>query len=131
MKNKFNILAIDPGRLKWGAAILDPHGNILARGIHPVDSLYPIAAEYVKKHHVERIALGNQTNSQHFKAELESLSVDLILVDESYSSEEARVLFFEINPPQGIKRWIPKGLLSPNEPYDDITAVVIGRRMLE
>ena len=50
------------------------------------------------------------------------------LIDESHSTEEARKLYWQYNPPTGWRRFVPKGMQFPPEPVDDLTAYVIGKR---
>ena len=50
------------------------------------------------------------------------------MIDESHSTEEARKLYWQYNPPTGWRRFVPKGMQFPPEPVDDLTAYVIGKR---
>ena len=50
------------------------------------------------------------------------------LIDESHSTEDARKLYWQYNPPTGWRRFVPKGMQFPPEPVDDLTAYVIGMR---
>ena len=55
----------------------------------------------------------------------------LHVVDEKYSTEEARELYWELFPPKGWRRLIPLGLQTPPEPLDGYAAVVQARRFLQ
>jgi len=48
-------------------------------------------------------------------------------VDESHTSEQARALYIEQNPPRGLKKLIPRTLRVPDAPYDDYVAVILAR----
>ena len=50
------------------------------------------------------------------------------LIDESHSTEEARKLYWQYNPPTGWRKIIPTSMQFPPEPVDDLTALVIGLR---
>ena len=55
----------------------------------------------------------------------------LYLVDEKYSTEEAKTLYWKLFPPRGWRSLIPLGLQTPPEPLDGYAAVVQVRRFLE
>jgi len=76
--------------------------------------------------------MGDQTASKQWKAELQSAYPDLriITVDERFSSEEARLRFWEIYPAKGLMKLVPIGMRSPNRPIDDIVAVILIERYL-
>lgn len=132
MKNNFlNIAAIDPGRFKWGLAILAPDGEIVFRAIYPIESFSHNFASLCEKYSCYLAVLGNQTNHAFFLKHLIAMGMAYELIDERFSSEEARSLFFQLSPPRGWRRLIPKWLLYPPDDYDDVAAVVLGRRYLQ
>ena len=51
-------------------------------------------------------------------------------VNEKHTTEEARRRYFEVHPPIGWRKLVPKGMLYPPVPVDDITAWIIGERWL-
>ena len=73
------------------------------------------------------------TNNKAIGAVLRELYSDLSpeLVGEAYSTEEARSLYWQENPPKGWRRLVPLGLLVPPEPLDAYAAVVQVRRWLK
>ena len=126
------IIAVDPGKDKCGLAIVEPDGTIVAheiaataelvKKIEPITAAFPAAV----------IVMGDGTTS---KAAREKISAafpthTIEVIDEYRSTEEARSLYFADNPPQGWKRFLPRGLLSPPVPIDDYAAVVLARRFL-
>ena len=50
------------------------------------------------------------------------------LIDESHSTEEARKLYWQYNPPTGWRRFVPKACNFHLNQLDDLTAYVIGKR---
>ena len=56
--------------------------------------------------------------------------ISVKLVDEKFSSTRARARFFQENPPRGIRRLIPRGLLTPERPYDDYVALILAEDYL-
>ncbi len=53
-----------------------------------------------------------------------------MLVDERYSSLEARERYWQMYPPTGLARLIPKGMRVPPRPVDDIVAIILIERYL-
>jgi RNase H-fold protein (predicted Holliday junction resolvase) len=132
MKNIFfNIAAIDPGRSKWGVAILDHRGEILFRAIYPIELFSHTFGLLCDKYSCKLAVLGNQTNHLYFQKLIADLNIPCELIDERFSSEEARKLFFNLEPVQGWRKLLPGWLLYPHRDYDDVSAVVLGRRYLE
>ena len=52
-------------------------------------------------------------------------------VEEAHSTEDARTLYWQENPPKGLKKLIPLGMLVPPVPLDAYAAVILVRRFLE
>jgi len=52
-------------------------------------------------------------------------------VEEAHSTEEARNLYWQENPPQGWRKLMPLGMLVPDVPLDAYAAVILVRRFLE
>lgn len=79
------------------------------------------------------IVLGNGTTSKEHRKRIELAlpGFPVHVVDEKYSTEEARTLYWELFPPKGWRRLIPLGLQTPPEPLDGYAAVVQVRRFLE
>ena len=107
------ILAVDPGNEKTGVAILSPSGEMICRKII-------------------HIVCGNGTNHKHLYPSLQQIGrnhkITTSLIDESHSTEEARKLYWQYNPPTGWRKIIPTSMQFPPEPVDDLTALVIGLR---
>ena len=96
------ILAVDPGNEKTGIAIVSPSGEMICRKI---------------------------ISSNTFNKEIgRNHKITTSLIDESHSTEEARKLYWQYNPPTGWRKIIPTSMQFPPEPVDDLTALVIGLR---
>jgi hypothetical protein len=54
-----------------------------------------------------------------------------MVVDERYSSLEARNRYWQMYPPRGLTRLLPEGMRTPPRPVDDIVAIVLIERYLE
>jgi RNase H-fold protein (predicted Holliday junction resolvase) len=78
--------------------------------------------------------MGNQTTSKQWKEKLESIlstQITVAMVDERNSSVEARDRYWQMYPPKGLTRLIPKSLRVPPRPIDDIVAILLIERYLK
>ena len=124
------VLAVDPGRVKAGFALIDAEGAVVTAGIAPIADLRERLAVLLRQHPVRALALGRGTNATALAAALRPLGVRIHLVDEYETTRRARDLYFAEHPPRGWRRLIPIGLLLPDRPIDDYAAILIGRRFL-
>ena len=78
------------------------------------------------------IVMGNQTGSQTWKAAFAQLPDPprVMLVDEQYTSLEARDRYWQMYPPKGLNRLMPQKLRAIPRPIDDIVAVLLIERYL-
>jgi RNase H-fold protein (predicted Holliday junction resolvase) len=82
---------------------------------------------------ISLLVMGNQTTAKHWQQQLsqelpEPLAV--IMVDEKYSSLEARDRYWQMYPPTGFSRLLPQGMRQPPRPVDDIVAILLIERYL-
>lgn len=128
--NKY--LGIDPGRSKTGLALVAADGSILALHIAATASIAGELRAFVGQERPAQIIMGNGTNSKAIGAAVREVFPDaaLALVGEAHSTEEARSLYWQENPPKGWRRLLPIGLQVPPEPLDAYAAVVQVRRWL-
>lgn len=125
------ILAIDPGREKTGIAILK-NSDVLEHKIINSEELVQIIKSLLEKYIIKTIVMGNGTSSKK-KYDLlkqEFIDRDIVLINEYRTTDEARKLYFQENPPKGWKKLIPLGMQVPPVPVDDYAAIVIGRKYL-
>lgn len=126
------ILAIDPGREKTGTAILK-NSDVLEHKIINSEELVQIIKSLLEKYIIKTIVMGNGTSSKK-KYDLlkqEFIDRDIVLINEYRTTDEARKLYFQENPPKGWKKLIPLGMQVPPVPVDDYAAIVIGRKYLK
>ncbi|MGI6557716.1 MAG: hypothetical protein ACOX20_01735 [Limnochordia bacterium] len=126
------ILAIDPGRGKCGLAVVTKSG-IVHRAIVPREGIVFAVKDCLQRFTgIDRVVLGDRTGSHELRAELESVvgGIPISFVDEHLSTQEARRLYWQENPPRGWRRLMPLSLQVPPEPYDDLVAVVLARRYM-
>ena len=126
-------LGIDPGRSKTGLALVDGAGKILKLHIADSQNIDKEIVEFIQNSCPVQIVLGNGTNSSNIGEAVQKVlpNVEIAVVEEAHSTEEARTLYWQENPPQSWRRLVPLGMLVPNVPLDAYAAVILVRRFLE
>lgn len=126
------LLGIDPGRSKTGLALTDGQGAILRLHIAQTGNIEQELRDFVKGENLEAVIMGDGTNHDAIGKAVAAVlpEVPLQLVGEAHSTEEARTLYWQENPPKGWKKLVPMGLLVPSVPLDAYAAVVQIRRYL-
>jgi RNase H-fold protein (predicted Holliday junction resolvase) len=126
----FPLLAVDPGRDKCGLAVVDENGEILARRIAPAAAVETELPALARAWKIQQIVLGDSTSSRQWQERIQQWlpEIELKVVDEKHSTLEARVLYWQANPPRGWRKLVPLSLQAPPEPLDDFAAVVLARR---
>ena len=126
-------LGIDPGRSKTGLALVDGAGKILKLHIADSQNIDKEIVEFIQNSCPVQIVLGNGTNSSNIGEAVQRVlpNVEIAVVEEAHSTEEARTLYWQENPPQGWRKLVPLGMLVPDVPLDAYAAVILVRRFLE
>ena len=126
-------LGIDPGRSKTGLALVNGVGKIVKLHIAESQNIDNEIVEFIKNSCPVQIVLGNGTNSRNIGESVKRVLPDVMVavVEEAHSTEEARALYWQENPPKGLKKLIPLGMLVPPVPLDAYAAVILVRRFLE
>lgn len=126
-------LGIDPGRSKTGLALVNGAGKIVKLHIAESQNIDNEIVEFIKNSCPVHIVLGNGTNSRNIGESVKRVLNDVMVavVEEAHSTEEARTLYWQENPPKGLKKLIPLGMLVPPVPLDAYAAVILVRRFLE
>ena len=127
------ILGFDPGKDKCGIAVMSTDNNVSYHEVVPSESAISTIKSLCEQFSIELLVLGDQTTSKSWKQKLtQSLSpaLKIVRVDERYSSLEAKERYWQMYPPTGLDRLIPKGMRTPPRPVDDIVAIVLIERYL-
>lgn len=128
------VLAIDPGRMKCGVAVVRRTASgfgYIYQGVIESDSLPGVLPELVETHKPQAIVIGDGTASSNIISVVKSLGIaDVKVVDEKNTTLLARRRFWEANPPRGLRRLIPVSMQTPNRPYDDYVAIILAERLL-
>lgn len=124
------LLGFDPGRDKCGLALVGNQGEILQRKVVKSENAIITLKEWSQRYAVEKLVIGDKTTSKQWQATLkqELPHLPIVAVDESYSTQQARDRYWELSPPRGFMRLLPKGLRVPPCPVDDIVAVILVER---
>ena len=127
------ILGVDPGRSKTGLALVKSTGEIVKTQVALMTDFAGELQNFLDGAAIQRVVLGNGTTSQNMVATLQQLlpGVACQVVEESHSTEEARKLYWQLYPPKGLKKLIPRGLQVPPENLDGLAAVILVRRFLQ
>lgn len=127
------ILALDPGKQKFGYAVLDQEKKVLAQGIAEVEKVEAVCAALTTRFTPQVVVIGDRTGSRDFYALLQKIfagKLKLATINEDASSYEGRRRYLLANR-KGWRRLFPLGLQSPSRPYDDFVAVILGERYLD
>mgnify|MGYP001794115227 FL=1 len=127
------LLGFDPGRVKCGLAIVGLDRMLHYHEVIAVEAVSEKIAMLRDRYSITAIVMGDQTGSAQWKKKLSMLpnAPRITLVDERYSSLEARDRYWEMYPPQGLGKLIPQSLRSISRPIDDIVAILLVERYLK
>ena len=128
------ILGFDPGRDKCGLAVVGRERQLLYHQVVQSQDAIATIQQLCQQFVIETIVMGDQTTAKSWKQKIVGelgTSIPIVLVDERYSSLEARDRYWQMYPPKGIELLIPKGLRQPPRPVDDIVAILLIERYLE
>jgi hypothetical protein len=125
------VLGIDPGRDKTGVALVDSRGKVLQAQVVPTAQVAAVLPELAARAAV--LVIGDGTTSRAMQQQVRDLVPDkqLVVVNETSSTEAARPLYWHEHPPTGWRKLLPQGLLVPPVPLDGYAAAVLARRYLE
>ncbi len=125
------ILSIDPGRDKCGLAVVSEAG-VLHKEVTQTAEVPDKISMLTSKYDITRIIVGLGTGSTPLVENIRSkTNLPIEFVNERNSTLRARIRFFEENPPKGLLRLIPRGMLTPNRPYDDYVAVILAEDFMK
>jgi len=127
------VVGIDPGLSKCGYAVVTLQGQRMTVEVIPTAALQQRLAHDIGTGSVGMICVGNSTTSGAVMEMVRRTwpQVAAGFVDETNTTLEARRLYYEDNPPRGLLRFVPRGLLVPNAPLDGYAALLIIRRWRE
>ncbi len=132
MEHTKHIAALDPGRDKCGFAVLASTGDILLQRVLETAKLEQELKKAQQELGFSRLILGNGTTSKEAKARIEKAlpTLEIQVVDEYKTTEQARKEYWLSNPPKGLWKIVPTTMRTPPCPVDDYVAVILARRYL-
>lgn len=128
------ILGFDPGRDKCGVAVVGTDRSIRFHEVVPAAGAIAVINTLGQEHSITQLVLGNQTTALQWRQQLEqhlTPSLPITMIDERYSTLEARDRYWAMYPPKGLTRLIPQGMRDIPRPIDDIVAIILVERYLE
>ena len=127
------ILGFDPGKDKCGLAVMGRDKKVCYHQVVLSEAAISTIQSLCEQFPIELLVMGDQTTSKSWKQKLtQSLSpeIEIVRVDERFSSLEAKERYWEMYPPTGFSRLIPQGMRTQPRPVDDIVAIVLIQRYL-
>ncbi len=133
LSNFAMILGFDPGRDKCGLAVMASNGQVEYHQVVPSPAAIATIQSLCQQFPIQQVVMGDQTTAKSWRKQLVDIlppSIQVVMVDERYSSLEARDRYWQMYPPQGFSRFIPQRMREPPRPVDDIVAIVLIERYL-
>jgi hypothetical protein len=126
-----HLAAIDPGRSKCGLVLVDPEAaRVLAAGILPPERCRELLLQWCQQHPLQGVLLGDGTGSQPWQTWLAEQQLAPLLMPEAGTTLAARERYWQLQPPRGWRRLLPRGLRLPPRDVDDVVAQILVERHL-
>ena len=122
-------IGIDPGRDKCGVAVLNSEGKIFFQSVIATENLSEVTKKLSELFDIELAILGDGTTHKSTERILKKF-FSVQIVDEKHTTELARKIYWQKNPPSGWRKFLPTSLQVPPEPVDAIVAEILVRRFL-
>jgi len=137
-EESFTVVAVDPGRSKCGVAVVrrgssggERVAEVLHQSVIATTDLESTVTELASRFRPDAVIVGGGTTSREAAEKLErSRTAPVIVIEEAFTTLEARRRYFHANPPRGLRKLIPLSLQVPPRPYDDFVAVILAERYL-
>jgi RNase H-fold protein (predicted Holliday junction resolvase) len=127
------ILGFDPGRDKCGIAVMGLDRQLYDHQVVAGNDVIAHIEILRQKFPISLIVMGDQTTAKKWKQKLNQELTDMlniILIDERYTTLEARDRYWQMFPATGLTKLLPKGMRQPPRPIDDIVAILLIERYL-
>jgi RNase H-fold protein (predicted Holliday junction resolvase) len=126
------ILGFDPGRDKCGLAVMDGNRQLLYHQVLRTAQTIAQIGDLCLQYNVSRIVMGDQTTSKQWQQRINAAfpHLPISLIDERYTSLEARDRYWQMYPANWLVSLIPQGMRQPPRPIDDLVAIIAIERYL-
>lgn len=128
------ILGFDPGRQKCGIAVMALDRRLLFQQVVSAEKAIATIDALQQQFPISLMVMGNQTSAKQWKQKVVDelpTSLRVVMVDERYSTLQARDRYWDMYPPKGIGRLLPQKLRSIPRPIDDIVAILLIERYFD
>ncbi|HEY9818001.1 MAG TPA: pre-16S rRNA-processing nuclease YqgF [Candidatus Obscuribacterales bacterium] len=128
------ILGFDPGRQKCGIAVMALDRRLLFQQVVSAEQAIATINTLQQQFPISLMVMGNQTSAKQWKQKVVDelpTSLRVVMVDERYSTLQARDRYWDMYPPKGIRRLLPQKLRSIPRPIDDIVAILLIERYFD
>ena len=125
------IMGVDPGRDKCGVAVLSSDGEVKFSEVIATSEFETVMQKLFAQFEIELAVLGNGTTHKDAEKKLFATGLSIKVVDEKFTTEQARRLYWQKFPPQGWRKFLPTSLQVPPVPVDNIVAEILVKRFLE
>ena len=127
------IFGFDPGRDKCGLAVMGRDRQLHYHQVVPAAEAIATIQALRQQFPISLMVMGNQTTAKSWQQQIiQALpELSIVMVDERYTSLEARDRYWQMYPPKGLSQLIPQGMRQPPRPIDDIVAILLIERYLQ
>jgi RNase H-fold protein (predicted Holliday junction resolvase) len=128
------ILGFDPGRRKCGLAVMGVDRTLRYHQVVVTEAAIDTIQTLRQRFPISLLIMGDQTTAKDWKQKLTTDLSDplrIVMVDERYSSLEARDRYWQMYPPKGLYGLVPQSFRHISRPIDDIVAILLIERYLE
>jgi RNase H-fold protein (predicted Holliday junction resolvase) len=128
------IIGFDPGRDKCGVAVVSTDRSICFHKVVAAEAAVSVLNTLQQQYGPTLLVMGNQTTALQWRQQLEqqlAVPLPITMIDERYSTLEARDRYWTMYPPKGLARLIPQGMRDVPRPIDDIVAIILVERYLD
>ena len=124
------VIGVDPGKDKCGVAVLNSGGDVKFSEVIPTREFESTLKKLSAQFEVDLVILGNGTTHSIAEKKLRAINFTVEVVDEKFTTEEARREYWKQNPPRGWRKLLPTSLQVPPVPVDNIVAEILVKRYL-
>ena len=125
-------IGFDPGKDKCGMAIVQGDGTPLRHEVVASAQAVEMLVSWCEAFEIEALILGDQTGSKQWRSRIQAVLPELRIevIDERFSSQEARDRYWDVYPAMGFDRLVPRGMRVPPRAIDDLVAIILVERFL-
>ncbi len=123
----------DPGKDKCGLAIVSADGQPLRHDVIASDRAMATLKAWSQEFVIPTLILGDQTGSKQWRSKIQAVlpDLDIQVIDERFSSQEARDRYWDVYPASGLQKLVPRRMRTPPRAIDDLVAIILVERFLK